>query len=40
MTKRISSDATLKALKPRDKEYLIPDKKIEGLNIRVRPTGQ
>ncbi|HDY7969279.1 TPA: tyrosine-type recombinase/integrase [Vibrio vulnificus] len=39
MTKRISSDATLKALKPRDKEYLIPDKKIEGLNIRVRPTG-
>jgi integrase len=42
MTKRISSNATLQALqalKPRDKEYLIPDKKIEGLNIRVRPTG-
>ncbi|MBE4349968.1 tyrosine-type recombinase/integrase [Vibrio parahaemolyticus] len=39
MTKRISSNATLQALKPQDKEYLIPDKKIEGLNIRVRPTG-
>ncbi|SIO96903.1 hypothetical protein VSP9026_04729 [Vibrio spartinae] len=39
MTKRINSNATLQALKPQDKEYLIPDKKIEGLNIRVRPTG-
>ncbi|ELB1500961.1 tyrosine-type recombinase/integrase [Vibrio alginolyticus] len=39
MTKRINSNATLQALKPKDKEYLIPDKKIEGLNIRVRPTG-
>ncbi len=39
MNKRISSNATLQALKPRDKEYLIPDKIIEGLNIRVRPTG-
>ncbi|MFA0428610.1 tyrosine-type recombinase/integrase [Vibrio sp. 10N.222.51.C5] len=39
MTKRISSNATLQALKPKEKEYLIPDKKIEGLNIRVRPTG-
>lgn len=39
MTKRISSNATLQALKPQDKEYSIPDKKIEGLNIRVRPTG-
>lgn len=39
MTKRISSDTTLRALKPRDKEFLISDKKIEGLNIRVRPTG-
>ena len=39
MTKRISSNATLQALKPRDKEYLISDKVIEGLNIRVRPTG-
>ncbi|MCS0084962.1 tyrosine-type recombinase/integrase [Vibrio alginolyticus] len=39
MTKRINSNATLQALKPKDREYLIPDKKIEGLNIRVRPTG-
>ncbi len=39
MTKRISTNATLQALKPQDKEYSIPDKKIEGLNIRVRPTG-
>ncbi|UPR28729.1 tyrosine-type recombinase/integrase [Vibrio crassostreae] len=39
MTKRISSNATLQALKPKEKEYSIPDKKIEGLNIRVRPTG-
>lgn len=39
MTKRISSNATLQALKPQDKEYLVPDKKIEGLNIRIRPTG-
>lgn len=39
MTKRISSNATLQAMKPQEKEYLIPDKKIEGLNIRVRPTG-
>ncbi|WP_299139743.1 site-specific integrase [uncultured Vibrio sp.] len=39
MTKRISSNATLQALKPQDKEYMIPDKKVEGLNIRVRPTG-
>lgn len=39
MTKRINSNATLQALKPQDKEYLIPDKKVEGLNIRVRPTG-
>ncbi len=39
MTKRISSNATLQALKPQDKEYSIPDKKIEGLNIRVRRTG-
>ncbi|MGR5341798.1 tyrosine-type recombinase/integrase [Vibrio astriarenae] len=39
MTKRISSNATLQALKPREKEYVIADKKIEGLNIRVRPTG-
>ncbi|MGI2098381.1 tyrosine-type recombinase/integrase [Shewanella putrefaciens] len=38
-TKRINSNATLQALNPQDKEYLIPDKKIEGLNIRVRPTG-
>lgn len=38
-TKRINSDATLQALKPEDKEYLVADKKIEGLNIRVRPTG-
>ena len=39
MTKRISTNATLQALKPQDKEYSIPDKKVEGLNIRVRPTG-
>ncbi|CAK1823003.1 conserved hypothetical protein [Vibrio crassostreae] len=39
MTERISSNATLQALKPKEKEYSIPDKKIEGLNIRVRPTG-
>lgn len=39
MTKRISSNATLQSLKPQDKEYLISDKVIEGLNIRVRPTG-
>lgn len=39
MTKRISSNATLQALKPKEKEYSIPDKKVEGLNIRVRPTG-
>ena len=39
MTKRISTNATLQSLKAQDKEYLIPDKKIEGLNIRVRPTG-
>lgn len=39
MTKRISSNATLQAMNPQEKEYLIPDKKIEGLNIRVRPTG-
>lgn len=39
MTKRISSNATLQALKPQDKEYMLPDKKVEGLNIRVRPTG-
>jgi integrase len=26
-------------LKPQEKEYLLPDKKIEGLNVRVRPTG-
>ncbi|ELM6649636.1 tyrosine-type recombinase/integrase [Vibrio vulnificus] len=36
---KISTNATLKALKPQNKEYLIPDKKIEGLNIRVRATG-
>ncbi|CAM4445090.1 tyrosine-type recombinase/integrase [Vibrio agarivorans] len=39
MTKRISSNATLQALKPQDKEFVIADRKIEGLNIRVRPTG-
>ncbi len=39
MTKRISTNATLQSLKPQDKEYLIPDKKVEGLNIRIRPTG-
>ncbi|MGY5761184.1 tyrosine-type recombinase/integrase [Vibrio cincinnatiensis] len=39
MTKRISTNATLQSLKAQDKEYLVPDKKIEGLNIRVRPTG-
>ncbi|MCH1930481.1 tyrosine-type recombinase/integrase [Shewanella sp. A25] len=39
MTKRISSNATLQALTPQEKEYSIPDKKIEGLNIRVRSTG-
>ena len=39
MAKRISTNATLQALKPQDKEYSIPDKKVEGLNIRVRPTG-
>ncbi|WP_350939932.1 tyrosine-type recombinase/integrase [Vibrio metschnikovii] len=39
MTKRISTNATLQSLKVQDKEYLVPDKKIEGLNIRVRPTG-
>ncbi|WP_418113623.1 tyrosine-type recombinase/integrase [Vibrio scophthalmi] len=39
MTSRINSNATLQALKPKEREYLIPDKKIEGLNIRVRPTG-
>ncbi|EJE8548863.1 tyrosine-type recombinase/integrase [Vibrio vulnificus] len=39
MTTRISSNATLQAMMPQEKEYLIPDKKIEGLNIRVRPTG-
>ena len=39
MTKRISTNATLQALKPQDKEYSIPDKKVEGLNIRVRSTG-
>ncbi|MDH5938686.1 tyrosine-type recombinase/integrase [Vibrio splendidus] len=39
MTKRISTNATLQSLKPQEKEYLLPDKKIEGLNVRVRPTG-
>lgn len=39
MTKRINTNATLQSLKAQDKEYLVPDKKIEGLNIRVRPTG-
>ncbi|GHY90707.1 tyrosine-type recombinase/integrase [Vibrio cholerae] len=39
MTKRISTNATLQSLKEQDKEYSVPDKKIEGLNIRVRPTG-
>ncbi|EGR2119516.1 site-specific integrase [Vibrio cholerae] len=39
MTKRISTNATLQSLKVQDKEYSVPDKKIEGLNIRVRPTG-
>ncbi|MFZ3526535.1 tyrosine-type recombinase/integrase [Vibrio harveyi] len=39
MTKRISTNATLQSLKAQNKEYLVPDKKIEGLNIRVRPTG-
>ncbi|MGR5246202.1 tyrosine-type recombinase/integrase [Vibrio sp. PNB23_22_6] len=39
MTKRISTNATLQSLKPQEKEFSIPDKKIEGLNIRVRPTG-
>lgn len=39
MKKRINSNATLLALKPQEKEYLVADKKNEGLNIRVRPTG-
>ncbi|NNN45999.1 MULTISPECIES: site-specific integrase [unclassified Vibrio] len=39
MTKRISTNDTLQSLKAQGKEYLVPDKKIEGLNIRVRPTG-
>ncbi|TXM42023.1 tyrosine-type recombinase/integrase [Vibrio parahaemolyticus] len=39
MAKRISTNATLQSLKAQNKEYLVPDKKIEGLNIRVRPTG-
>ncbi len=29
----------MQSLKPQEKEYLLPDKKIEGLNVRVRPTG-
>lgn len=37
--KRIHSNATLQGLKPKEKEYSMPDKIIEGLNIRVRPTG-
>ncbi|CDT11851.1 hypothetical protein VCRLGP107_280008 [Vibrio crassostreae] len=39
MSKRINKNATLLALKPQEKEYLVADKKVEGLNIRVRPTG-
>ncbi|MCG9698029.1 site-specific integrase [Shewanella sp. Isolate11] len=39
MKDRINSNATLQALRPREREYLVPDKKIEGLNIRVRKTG-
>nr|WP_321459437.1 tyrosine-type recombinase/integrase [uncultured Vibrio sp.] len=42
MTKRIErikSNASLQSLISEDKEFSIPDIKIEGLNIRVRPTG-
>ncbi|NOH69062.1 tyrosine-type recombinase/integrase [Vibrio rotiferianus] len=39
MSKRISSNATLQSLTPREKEFLVSDKKVEGLSIRVRPTG-
>lgn len=36
---RIKSNASLQSLISEDKEFSIPDIKIEGLNIRVRPTG-